>query len=295
MSLPKPFSRGLSLIELLVAISIIGILLSLVLPAVQSARQAAFRLKCANQLRQQVLALHQAHDRTGHFPSGVIRIGSEGQRQTGWMVAILPDIEQEALWQQSRTAFERHVIFTEPPSPISHVVKLYGCPADDRTSVAQLFQKRAYALTSYLGVSGLDLVVRNGVLYDDSKTRISDITDGTSSTVIIGERPPAPNFEFGWWYGGLGQARSGSLDTVLGAAELNRWRNGRTRPDCPPGPYSFVVGSRQSICDIFHFWSVHPGGAHFALADGSVRFLNYSASKVLEQMATRSGGEVITD
>jgi prepilin-type processing-associated H-X9-DG protein len=78
---------------------------------------------------------------------------------------------------------------------------------------------------------------------------------------------------------------------LLGARELN---DGATHLEmCPTGPYSFTRGKRGEPCDTFHFWSYHPGGAMFALADGSVQFLSYNADEVLAQLATRAGTEVV--
>ena len=109
---------------------------------------------------------------------------------------------------------------------------------------------------------------------------------------MIGERPPSPDFWYGWWYAGYGQAASGSPDMLLGARELND--RATHLEACPTGPYSFTRGKRGEPCDTFHFWSYHPGGATFALADGSVQFLSYNADEVLAQLATCAGSEVVT-
>lgn len=281
------------MIELIVVIALIAILVGLTLAAVQNIRAAAGRLQCAHQIRQQALALHNYHDTESHFPSGVVNVGPAGQIHTGWQTYILPYLERGALWERARDAFRQAPSFSYPPSPIANVVKFYGCPLDERTASTQMYRTTEIGMTSYLGVSGENLLEPAGIFFADSRVRLTDVHDGTSSTLLIGERPPAPNYEFGWWYGGLGQNKTGSLDTVLGTAELNRSRNGRTKPQCPPGPYSFVPGSRNSICDIFHFWSLHSGGANFAFADGSVRFLRYAANDVMPALGTRAGGESV--
>src|SRR5439155_997426 len=124
------------------------------------------------------------------------------------------------------------------------------------------------ALTSYLGVSGTDWQSHDGVLFHGSVVRLIDISDGTSNTVAVGERPPSFDFRYGWWYGGAGQRGSGSLDSHLGTREIN-WSVGSA---CPQTPNHFRAGRIDDPCAHFHFWSLHENGAHFLLADGSVRF-----------------------
>ena len=146
------------------------------------------------------------------------------------------------------------------------------------------------AFTYYLGNSGQHSGKKDGILYLDSKVRIADISDGLSQTILIGERPPSPDHHFGWWYAGVGQQRDGSADYLLGVRETNQ---SFRAPTCPKNGYDFRNGNLNDMCDTFHFWSLHNGGAHFAFADGSVRFLSYSANEILPALATRAGGEVV--
>lgn len=95
---------------------------------------------------------------------------------------------------------------------------------------------------------------------------------------------------FGWWYAGWGQDKDGECDSVLGSRTLNL---GNRYLSCSAGPYGYAPGRFDNPCDTFHFWSPHPGGAHFAFADGSVRFLRYSADDILPALATRAGGEAV--
>jgi prepilin-type processing-associated H-X9-DG protein len=111
-----------------------------------------------------------------------------------------------------------------------------------------------------------------------------------SNTVAVGERPPSKDNYFGWWYAGIGQELDGSLDAYMTVRETKRTFR---RPTCSPKPYHFQPGQEDDLCSDFHFWSKHSGGANFLLADGSVRFLPYSADSILPALATRSGGEEV--
>ncbi len=150
------------------------------------------------------------------------------------------------------------------------------------------------AFTSYLGVSGRESVAdRSGMLFQDSATRLLDATDGTSNTLLLGERPPSADFQFGWWYAGTGQKLSGSADLVLGVREPNL-QPIVSGSACGPGNYPFQAARGfDDPCGMFHFWSPHPGGSNFAMADGSLRFLRYSADPIMPALATRDGGEAI--
>ena len=124
----------------------------------------------------------------------------------------------------------------------------------------------------------------------ESAVRFGDVTDGLSQTVMAGERPPSPDNHFGWWYAGQGQSFDASADFLLGVRDGNRTFRA---PTCKAGPYSFGPGKSDDMCDTFHFWSLHSGGANFAFCDGSVRFLRYDADAILPALATRAGGEVV--
>jgi prepilin-type processing-associated H-X9-DG protein len=280
-----------------VVIAIIAVLLGLVLPAVQKVREAASRIKCQNNLRQIGLALHQYHDAQAAFPPGCsYRNGTDPQPHMSWLTRLLPYVEQEALWHQSLRAFQQERFFQKGPhlAITGVVIPYYACPTDARTSqsssVNGLGGSFQVAFTSYLGVGGTDRTHNDGILYLDSRIRLTDITDGTSNTLAVGERPPSANLNFGWWYAGWGQAKDGSVDMVLGVRERNVSSAG-----CSLGPYEFRPGRVSNQCDAFHFWSLHSGGAHFLFADGSVHFLNYSARPLMTALATRAGGDTIVD
>lgn len=147
------------------------------------------------------------------------------------------------------------------------------------------------ALTSYLGVSGLDYSAKDGVLYQDSRVRIADVLDGTSNTLLFGERPPSADYQFGWWYAGTGQQLTGSADVILGVRELNIMPI-VAGSVCGPGRYQFGPSSPSDPCAWYHYWSLHAAGASFAMSDGSVRFVRYEAARTLPALASRAGGEV---
>jgi prepilin-type processing-associated H-X9-DG protein len=170
--------------------------------------------------------------------------------------------------------------------------------------------------TNYLGVTGTNAETRDGLFTANQKTRLLDVTDGTSQTVMVGERgfrkgaldvidtsEDIDNLRFGNWFSAIGQ-RNGSVGIVLGVRELNfnslervlSWER-----ECPPGPYNFgpplrtrdLHGKIREECDLFQFWSYHHGGGNFAYADGSVHFLPYTADRILPALSTRAGGEVV--
>jgi prepilin-type N-terminal cleavage/methylation domain-containing protein/prepilin-type processing-associated H-X9-DG protein len=293
-------NAGFTLIELLVAIGIIAILMGLTLATVQRVREAAARAKCQNTLRQLSLALHHFHDANGSFPQGHRKFSLFSFNQmpfTGWSVSILPFLEQQARHEQAVEAYRVRAYPFVPPHPgLSDVVPLFLCPSDGRIATAQLSERshNLVAFTSYLGVAGSDSVtVRDGLLYQGSHTRFADISDGTSNTLLLGERPPSADYQFGWWYAGYGQQGTGSADIVLGVREPNLQPivSGST---CGPGNYPFMPANGfNDQCGMFHFWSPHPGGSNFALADGSVRFLHYEADPIMPSLASRAGGEPV--
>ena len=285
--------RGFTLVELLVVIAIIAILLGLLLPAVQKVRSAAARMQCQNNLKQIALAAHSYESPQGALPPG-LTIFKAGEKlpYIGWLARLLPYIEQNALWRQSLEAYAERPFtpFSLPHLGIQTPIKIYSCPADDRQGSAHdTHQGYRVAVSGYLGVNGTDYKAANGVLYAGSRVRFTDITDGTSNTLLAGERPPSPDFWYGWWYAS-GQVNGGG-DTNLGVRELKS-PLGNYTSDCPAGPYGYRDGKPTQMCDLFHFWSLHTGGANFAFCDGSVRLIRYSSADVLPALATRAGGEV---
>ena len=200
-------------------------------------------------------------------------------RLASWLTHLLPFVEQRSLWEAAVVAYKQTPLVSKNPphTLLSTVMPLFACSADTRVLQVQFapHDKIYVALTSYVGVSGRDYSTLDGVLFRDSRIRFADITDGTSNTLLAGERPPSADFQFGWWYAGAGQKFTGSADMILGVEEQNLLPV--TAGSWSPGTYKFAPGSFNNQCDMFHFWSPHAGGAHFLFADGSVRFLGYAA------------------
>ncbi|MGH7225399.1 MAG: DUF1559 domain-containing protein [Gemmataceae bacterium] len=288
--------RGFTLIELLVVLAILSVLMGLLLSAVQRARAAAARIKCENNLKQIGLAFHMYHDSHGSLPPGHRSLtAAQPMPWSGWPLSMLPNLEQTALFANAQAAYRvsRNPFLNPPHTCLATVVPSYVCPSDPFSAsvqwaaTSQLF----VAFTDYLGVSGTNYSTKDGVLFQDSHIRFAEITDGTSNTLLAGERPPSGDFQFGWWYAGIGQNYTGSADMVLGVREVNL--QPVTPTTCGPGASSYSAGRPGSPCNMVHFWSHHPGGANFLFADGSVHFLPYSAAAIMVPLATRAGGEVI--
>ena len=334
----RRYRRGFTLVELLVVIAIIGILVGLLLPAVQAAREAARRMQCTNNLKQQVLAMHNHHDTFNRFPAahlmgvtwyhsfrrnpppgGFTRNASgtfssypaEGPWWS-WMTRILPFIEGNNLFN----AFDKRGVAAawawDPPVNLPlhrNINPTFVCPSDPRGGQLSPREPNGLqsALSSYLGVTGTNQFQeaggQDGILFVNAAVKMAMITDGTSNTLIVGERPPSSSLNYGWQWAGSGDSPYfGACDVVLGVHERAE------RPTATPD--FFRPGAVQDPNDIhrYHFWSLHPGGGNWALADGSVRFISYSSSaaqripasatevvvpNVLQAMASRSDGSVV--
>jgi len=263
---------GFTLIELLVVLAIIAILLALLIPAVQKVRTAAARAQCANNLKQIGLALHCHHDGKKTFPRAV---PASGGTNPSWLRSILPYLEQQAVYDQGSAGYGTPVaVFISPADPNAN--RVVG----------------GHALTSYLAVSGAGYDYSSGIINVRTTVRTSGICDGTSNTLLVGVRPPSPDGYWGSW------SRAALWDTYLNVAGYEQtyaWGGGYGGGggSCPAGPFHWGEGNAGHYCDTHHFWSPFPTGGNWLFADGSVRFLGYSASPLLPALATRNGHEVI--
>jgi prepilin-type N-terminal cleavage/methylation domain-containing protein/prepilin-type processing-associated H-X9-DG protein len=312
--------RAFTLIELLVVIAIIAVLIGLLLSAVQKVRAAAARAQCLNHLKQLALAMHNHHDTHGWFPTGLVPVDdppTNYRGKTNLWVGLLPFIEQDNLQRNWDLLDYRRNIAGGEKALSAQVIKILVCPADPLPRPVNYlppipgyeWMSGHYAIGSYGGNGGtrsMSAMVpsivpesRDGVFYTGSRVRISDIRDGTSTTVLLGERShldplydrltaeyePAfyPLASFGGWAAALHP--QGSLaDVLLGAAVPINYR-------VPAGS----GGGDATWLDLrlMAFGSGHPGGANFAFADGSVRFVRDSLPLAqLRALCTIAGGEV---
>jgi len=296
---PKVRTRGFTLIELLVVIAIIAILVALLLPAVQQAREAARRTQCKNNLKQLGLALHNYHDVHRSFPQGCAAryngnpvVGN--YESWGWTASILPLIEQAPLFEtldvngrtlneallSATTNDQRNTLFPE--------LTAYQCPSDTTGGRLQAGMQRQHfgggasgtptnwrpPTTNYVGMIGIAQIrvpnhkndrLPRGTFYSGSRVKIRDFTDGTSNSIVAGERQKEAGA--GSWIGNRnpdGQGAHGN-DYVLGSA----W--GAINDDS--NNYNYRMG----------FSSKHVGGAQFVLGDGSVIFLSENIHHDLQQ------------
>jgi prepilin-type N-terminal cleavage/methylation domain-containing protein/prepilin-type processing-associated H-X9-DG protein len=321
-----------TLIELLVVIAIIAILIGLLVPAVQKVRASAARAQCQNNLKQIALATHAFHDTYKRLPPGVNRRVPGGPRlfeYWSWLAMIMPFVEQGPAyrvgdnWQRQGGSYLTSSppyfwwpwgdfwanYATAQPNPIlSVVVPIYICPADDRSLSATVVTASpppiTVAFTSYLGNAGAlnedfsqgNPVNMTGIFGYRSKLKITAIRDGTSNTILAGERPPSSDWLYGWWFAGAGWDGSGIGDVLMAARAVN-YSNNITDINgniCGPNYTVFKDGRTDNPCDQCHYWSLHDGGANFAMADGSVHFLFYAQDNLLPALSTRSGGEVVS-
>jgi prepilin-type N-terminal cleavage/methylation domain-containing protein/prepilin-type processing-associated H-X9-DG protein len=297
-------SAGFTLVELLVVITIIGILISLLLPAVQAAREAARRLQCSNNFRQVGVAMHNYHSAKGCFPPGQFDPGAAPYAKSGvplywsWSTYILPYLEWQTVYDmvdfgggnyycvpaKNKTANQTRIaayMCSSDPSCGELVFSASDNPGPDEKldSAPANMAGVVDSVTAVYSSGSWPYYFRpfplvNGMMGANEPCRISDVTDGTSNTLLIGEVVGAgPGTHLGFFW-----ASSNWLDTHYG---INNWPVIVAASSSPQ--YSYLTG----------FASYHPGGCHFGMADGSVQFLSQNiAQSVLAALTTRAGGEV---
>ncbi len=269
-------ARGFTLIELLIVIAIIGILLAILLPAVQQAREAARRTGCANNLRQIGLGLLNYHAARKSFPAGLIERRTPQNpngRQLAWSVFLLPYIEEPAVWQLFQTKLAYLDAKNLPAT--SQVIPIYVCPSTVRVAAYRVGGRTAgmsgaplSTATDWMGVidyggmfgwTGVGYTFMNGVMVWETPISIKQITGGTSHVILVAED-------------------SGRDWTMTG-----EWANGMNIFD-QTGAINRVQANEM--------WSDHPGGVELLLCDGSVHFGDDRiAIEALAPLCTRAGGD----
>jgi len=267
---------AMTLIELLVVVAIIGILITLVLPAVQAARETARRAQCQSNLRQIGIALHAYHDAHGEFPIGCIdkRVPSTNPAglQLAWSATLLRQLEEDSLWQQVDFAYAYDSARNEAAA--FTVVATYLCPSTQRMASgregaivsppAALSSGYRGAAIDYGGIYGAARIApsANGVFLYDRAVKLSEVTDGVSHTVAVAEDS------------GRGWPRF---------PQNGEWINGEN---------IFDVGSDVNTVQDNEIWSDHPGGAMLLWCDGSATFLAETVElTVLKSLCTRAQDE----
>jgi prepilin-type N-terminal cleavage/methylation domain-containing protein/prepilin-type processing-associated H-X9-DG protein len=319
MFAPHPTRRGFTLIELLVVIAIIGVLVALLLPAVQAAREAARRTSCSNNLKQLGLAAHSFHDTHGALPSSVRPAGLTPLPRIAGLTFLLPYIEQKNLYD----AYDQTRNWHDPVNvPVTRTrVATFLCPSSiepnrlDNLPELNPWQANLVAVTDYSPTIGVDQRLQSaslvdfagaGILTKNGQPRFADVIDGLSNTILYAEsagRPyvfrrgakkfgdlPAQRVNAGGW---CRPASDFSIDgssfdgaTLPGPCALN-CTNGEDFGSTPfPHPYYGTEGTAEAF-------AFHPNGAQFAMGDGSVRFLNQSISiREFARLVTRDRGEI---
>ena len=304
--------HGFTLVELLVVIAIIGVLVALLLPAVQAAREAARRSSCSNNLKQIGLSLHNYHDVHLTFPSGWLDNPIANEEAWGWAALTLPFIEQAPLHQRLGVTKARLVDQLrslngangpDVAQAARTVLKVYICPTDSGHQSGLIHVNRHFGggigfaaagfpgntalvgVSNYMGVAGhrdvANAAPNTGILFGNcmgdatvcpnnmaSSVRMAEILDGTSNTFMVGERD-THNCRSGDWIGVRNTNGSGSraVANVIGHShpKLNQ--------PVPP-PTTNVLWDENRIGCGEGFSSLHPGGAQFAAADASVKFVS---------------------
>jgi prepilin-type N-terminal cleavage/methylation domain-containing protein/prepilin-type processing-associated H-X9-DG protein len=303
--------RGFTLIELLVVIAIIGVLIGLLLPAVQKVRESANRLQCKNNLKQIGLALHNYHDRMKGFPLGYFSNlnGLAGRDSTGnctynetgpgwgWASYLLDDLEQGNLKQQIRFDLK---IQDPLNAPIREVpLPIFTCPSEIESGsitvvdangnpICNVGRSSYVAMNGVLGVTG-DAFDNNGVFLRNRRMKMVDIKDGLSNTLFVGER--ASNMSHATWTGAV----------TGGVVPAQRYPDSANQLANAEASAALVLahGSRshipndQLVFDADAVSSFHPAGVNFLFGDGSVHNISNSIDgATYEALLTRAGGEL---
>jgi len=281
----KPRS-GFTLVELLVVIAIIGILVSLLLPAVQAAREAGRRMSCQNNLKQIALGMHNYHDTYKMFPAG----GVSSQNFVSGFASVLPFMETGNLYD----TYDFSLYYTHPHNKVvsQQRIPMFLCPSMPLPrEVPSSPCGETGGPSSYLLSEGSDdyMPQADGIFplvwpvygYNNQHVRIADIIDGTSNTLAVGETTYDMK-DYLWTGACAGQVKYGTARWVVGYPAIAM---GTTLK-----PFNLHAAAGNG-----GYQSMHPGGVNFVISDGSVRLIAETINKATYTgLSTRQGGEVVT-
>ncbi|HQU42208.1 MAG TPA: DUF1559 domain-containing protein [Pirellulales bacterium] len=308
-----PMRRGFTLVELLVVIAIVGILIGLLLPAVQAARESARRTQCVNNLKQLGIACQNYHDAMRRLPPGYLAAGPyvDGETDTtpgwGWAALLLPNMEQTTVYQSAN--FSLPVQHPANARAVQTWVAPYLCPSDivpDTPYAVPNASGSTVALAapaSYAACTGSDAfevfaATGDGLFYRNSGTRFAEILDGTTFTILAGDR--AFGISQGIWAGAVNNAAvlRGQYNTcqpVVPGTYLQA--SGLTLAHAHLNNAAFDGNDGAGLDD---FSSMHPAGSNFVFADGSVHFIQTinadgpngytSEGLIFQRLGTRADG-----
>jgi prepilin-type N-terminal cleavage/methylation domain-containing protein/prepilin-type processing-associated H-X9-DG protein len=292
-------TRGFTLIELMTVVAIIGVLVTLLLPAVQGCREAARRTQCLNNLMQITIALQNYVNHHGVLPPGTIDptgpINSVPQGyHYSWIVQILPHLEQATVYSMfSPTA---SVYAPGHTTARSARINSLQCPSDPGPPA----RADGIAENNYAGchhhVEAPIGAKNKGVLFLNSAIRYEDITDGTSHTIFVGEKP-RNGIDLGWASGTRATLRNTGTQMLIGDP-LYRLKAGQPWDPATASPWQTLRGAwdPRNTTLVGGFGSFHPGGANVAFGDGSVRFVRNSVSpQVYQCLGHRADGEMLDE
>lgn len=275
---------GFTLVELLVVIAIIGLLIAVLLPAVQAAREVARRTTCTNNLRQMGLALTTYHDTYQVLPAAVADNWGGSPQLHSWAVFILPYVEQPPLYAIYDFAAGQNAEINRPV--VSTPLAVYSCPSSDDVYYEG---DGHYAKGDYAAASGIESAANGGAMFPASKTSFKSITDGLSQTIFVGEL----------YYHNLGWARGSAAGTTGGGGGggaafsrgVSRWWSCNSAC-AQPGINPPFTECNNHCEQRFQFSSPHTHGVNFLYGDGHIEFLATSIGlELLKALMTIAGGE----